>query len=168
MIGFRGMSVFDEDRYVLYVLNEIFSSPRGRLYKNIREKDAMAYAVGAYYTLGLDPGYYCIYVATTKNNILKSIASIKEQIRILQEKYVTDRELIMAKRRIITDHLAKIAVNSDLAERVALDELYGLGHENYKAFPEKINRVTKEDVRQLAQKLLDLNKAVIVKCVGNI
>jgi zinc protease len=48
-----------------------------------------------------------------------------------------------------------------MASNIALNEIYNLGYDFYKKYPEKINSVTVDRVNEVAKKYLDLNRYVL-------
>src|SRR5439155_4303947 len=64
VIGFRGTTLFDNDRYPLELLQEACSDLGSRLFLRIRETLGLAYYVGAQNFVGLAPGYFAFYVGT--------------------------------------------------------------------------------------------------------
>ncbi|MCX6924309.1 MAG: pitrilysin family protein [Verrucomicrobia bacterium] len=64
VIGYRGTTVHDADRYALDMLQETCSDLGSRLFMRIREKLGLAYYVGAQNVAGLAPGYFTFYAGT--------------------------------------------------------------------------------------------------------
>ena len=64
VIGYRGTTVRDADRYALELLQEACSDLGSRLFLRIREKLGLAYYVGAQNVVGLAPGYFAFYAGT--------------------------------------------------------------------------------------------------------
>ena len=126
MLGFRGSTVFGQDRYALELITQILSRPSGRLFARIREKAGMAYSLGAYSVLGLDPGYIVVYAATTSENVETVKEEILSQLRLLKENPLGREELVQAKRALIGRKMIGRQTNSACALESALDELYGL------------------------------------------
>jgi predicted Zn-dependent peptidase len=52
---------------------------------------------------------------------------------------------------------------------MAFDEIYGIGWDEYKKYPDQIFAVTREDVKRVANKYIDLDKytLAIVKPEGS-
>ena len=44
---------------------------------------------------------------------------------------------------------------------MAFNEIYGLGYDDFKRYPQRISEVTAEDVLQAARKYIDLNAYVL-------
>ncbi|MBI3096631.1 MAG: insulinase family protein [Planctomycetes bacterium] len=64
MLGFPSVSVKEADRYPLEVLASILTGLGGRLFEEVRGKQALAYNVGCFSNPQLDPGYFAFYVFT--------------------------------------------------------------------------------------------------------
>jgi len=69
LIGFRGTTLLDKDRYALELLQEACSDLGSRLFMRIRDKLGLAYYVGAQNFAGLCPGYFAFYVGTMPEKV---------------------------------------------------------------------------------------------------
>ncbi len=154
MIGFPTVSIYDEDRFVFDVLSSIFSEGGSRLYDRVREERGLAYALGAFSSLGIDPGYFCLYVATQPLEVNSVRNIILEEIELLRKESIDEAEIERAKNDLIGQHLIGLQTNGALAFRSALDELYGLGYDEYTRYVEKIKAISKEDIVRVANKYL--------------
>ena len=163
MLGFQGLTFHDRDSYGLEVLTEILgSSFSGRLFANIREQLGDAYTLGGGFLPGPDAGFVYFYVLTTQEEAQKVKELMKKEIGRLQSEDVPAKELKDIKTYLKGTFKASQETSASLSFMVSLDELYGLGFKRYQEYDARIDRVTREDVRRLAQEYLDLNKAVIV------
>lgn len=163
MLGFHGPTIYAEDRDAVEVMTNILgSSFSGRLFINIREKLGNAYSLGGYESPGLDTGSITFYVLTTPEEAENVVELVKNEIRQLQTDLVSGEELTDAKVYLKgNDKIGRQTIAS-LSFVMALDELYGLGYQNYQKYDEKIDAVTSEQIQALAKKYLNLNKVVIV------
>jgi len=166
LVGFHGISIYDKDLFAVEVMMDIISTESGVLFKNIREKSGLSYAVGASEVLGLDPGYIVLYTLTSKGN-LKSVKDIlfKEMNKFIKNG-PTDEDLRKSKNHLKATQKMSLETNSGFIFKASLDELYGLGYNNYKNYDKNITRVTKEDVKKAAERLLTLNKCAILTLEG--
>lgn len=163
MFGFQGTALDDKDYYSLDILSSILgSSFSGRLFNNIRDQLGGTYTLGGNFVPGIDAGFIYFYVLTTDKEVDKVKELVKKEIESAQSTLVSDKELNDIKTYLKGTFQAEQETNVSLSYIVGLDELYGLGFERYRHYDEKINAVTKEDIRRVAQKYLDLNKAVVV------
>ena len=162
MFGFPGVRLTHAGRYPLEVLNSILTSAGGRLFQRIREELGQAYALGGDSLPGIEQGFYYIYVSTAPENLDEVKEIILQEIQNLKTDYVDEKELSAAKSSLIGIQKMGLQTYSALAFKSGLDELYGLGFDNYKLYQERISGVTKEDIMSSAAECLDLNKMGVV------
>jgi zinc protease len=169
LIGYPGIKVTDSRRYTFEVMNSILSGQGSRLFDTIREKQGLAYYVGTIPVLGLDPGMYIFYVGTEADKIELATKSMLTEIERIKAEDVTDEELTRAKKELIGNKAIDTQTNSAQAFESALDELYGLGYNNFEQYANRINDVTKEDIRKVANEFIksDAYALVIVKPNSN-
>lgn len=166
-IGFGGMKITDvEDTVPTAVLDTIISGyrlPTGWLHESLRGGNrSFVYEVHAINQPGLVPGSFHAYAACEP-------ASVEEVYRIMTEQFdkarrgeFNDDELARAKVIIRTTELMQYQTNSERAMQASLDELYGLGHDHHDTFGERVDAVTLEDVRRVADKYLREPVVVVV------
>ncbi len=162
-LGFLGMKVNSEDRYAMEVLDAILSGisyPGGRLHERLRANQ-LVYVVHAFNQPGLDPGLFAVYAATTPDKKETVLSIIKEEIESLRNSPVSDEELERGKSICISAKQIGLQTNSDQAFTMGLDELYGLGYDDVYHYEERINSVTKEDIKKVAEKYFTLDKCAI-------
>ncbi len=102
--------------------------------------------------LGIDPGYFCLYVATQPLEVNSVRNIILKEIELLKKDYLDEEEIERAKSDLIGQHLIGLQTNGSLAFESALDELYGLGYDEYSRYAEKIKAVSREDIVRVANK----------------
>ena len=167
MVGFPGTTIHNSDRYALAIISSILSGKDGRLSQQLREKLGLSYALGSFSLPGVDPGYYLFYVGTSPENSQTAKKQILNQIKHLIKKGVTDEELMLAKNGLIGNHKIAHEANSDLAFRTALDELYGLGYDDYLKYDKRIENITREDILKTARKYFGSSQRIIVVVEGD-
>jgi zinc protease len=162
-MGFPSITVYDNDRYAIEVLDAVLSGvslPGGRLHERLRANQ-LVYVVHAYNQSGLDPGMFIIYAGTTPDKLDTVMGIIKEEIGGIQKNLISDEELDRGKKMCISIKQIGLQTNSDQAFIMGLDELYKLGYDNITHYEENINAITKEDVKRVAEKYLQLDKYAI-------
>ncbi len=163
MFGFQGVKVGDPDYYGLEVVTSILgSSFNGRLFTNIRDQLGEAYTLGGQFIPGPDAGLIYFYALTTESQVEEVKELLKKEIKKLHAKRVSDKELNDIKTYLKGSFRAGQETSSSLSFTVSLDELYGLGFENYLQYDSLIDQVTADDVQKLAQRYLNLNKSAVV------
>lgn len=158
MLGFQAPALKDPDQYTFEVLNAILSGQGGRLFLELRDKKSLAYTVTSFFTSGLEPGFFGVYIGTAPEKQAEAIKGIKEQLALILEKGITQDELKRAQSYLVGNFEIGLQQNSSQAAKIAFDELYGIGWDEYKRYPEKILSITREDVMRAARKYIDLEK----------
>lgn len=169
ILGFQAPTLKDPDYYPFEVLNTIFAGQGGRLFLELRDKKSLAYTVTSFFTSGLEPGFFGVYIGCAPEKQEEAIQGMKEQLALILEKGITQEELKRAQNYLVGNFEIGLQQNSSQAAKIAFDELYGLGWDEYKHYPERIYSVTRNDVMRVAREYINLDKytLAIVKPEGN-
>ncbi len=163
MFGFHGADLMSPDRYGLEVLTAILgSSFNGRLFNSVREQAGQAYSLGGSYIPLPDAGLIEFYVLTEEGKIQEVKDALRRDILRIQTETVSRNELMDIKTYLKGTFQAGLETNASLSLTSGLDELYGLGYQYYQHYGDRIDSVTAEDIRRLANQYLDLNRVGIV------
>ncbi|HMK33826.1 MAG TPA: pitrilysin family protein [Desulfomonilaceae bacterium] len=162
-VGFRATSFSDPDRFALDVLNHILAGQGGRLFRQLRDKESLAYVVTSFFRPGMSPGVFGLYMACDAPKADRALKGLFKQIDLIKQTKVSDVELRKAVNNLIGNHLISLQSSSDRAEDVGLNTLYGLGYDYTPVYLKKIREVTADDVLRVARKYLDLEHCAIVK-----
>ena len=159
--GYPATTMHDEDRYALDLLQEACSDLGSRLFLRVREKLGLAYYVGAQHFPGLAPGYFAFYAGTepTKAGLVEQ--EFLKEAELLRTEGLTAEELKRAKAKIIGQKKIARQDLGSLASLTALDELYGLGFQRTELDDAKLEAVTLEQVKAVAQKYLRPDALVV-------
>ncbi|MBI4237896.1 MAG: insulinase family protein [Deltaproteobacteria bacterium] len=150
--GVRGTTVTAPDRYAFSVLNQILSGQGGRLFLTLRDQMSLAYSVSASLQLGIEPGYFAVYIGTEPAKVHTAIEGIEQQLRQLTDEPVTDEEFSRAREHLVGTYELDLQRNSAIAGMHALNLLYGLGLDELARYPAKILAVTPRDLLRVAKK----------------
>jgi len=162
LVGFQGVRVGDKRRYALSVMSSILSGSDGLLFHMLREEKGLVYASGAVSVLAVDPGYFVLYAATTKENIEKAKEAVLDALGRIAAGNITEEEIASSKNKLISRHAYSLETNSSISMTMALDELYGLGFRDYKRYPAEITALGRDDIVKCAGDILDLNRCAVV------
>ncbi|MBU1912370.1 MAG: insulinase family protein [Candidatus Omnitrophica bacterium] len=162
LVGFRGIDIYDKDKYAVEILANILSNSSGVLFKTIRGEKGLAYAVGAFNVLGIDPGYLAIYGLTSKQNIGKVKDGIFRELEQLRRNGVKKEDIEKSKNYIKAMRKVGMQSNSSFIFSITMDELYGLGYDDYKNFDKNIDAVRPEDIKAAAKRILTLDKCAVL------
>ena len=161
VIGFRGTTIRDADRYPLELLQETCSDLGSRLFMRIREKLGLAYYVGAQNVLGLAPGYFAFYAGTTPEKAGLVETELLSEAELLRGEGLTAEELKRAKAKVIGQRKIARQDLGSFAMTTALDELYGLGFSHTDTEDALYEAVTLEQVKAVARKYLTPDALVV-------
>lgn len=152
MIGYPGLDILSPDRAALELIDEASNDLGSRFFDRIREKMGLAYFVGAGNFMGLAPGSFVFYLGTDPKKVEKVTTEFSDEIGKLAQEGLTPEELVRAKKKLIGSEAIRNQSNSAFASAVAVDELIGLGYDNYLKRKEQIDAVTLDDTRRVAGK----------------
>ncbi len=162
LLGFPGMSIYDEDLPSFYMLEAILNSIGGRLFKVMRDELGLAYMVGSYHISGVDPGAFVFYITTVSERKEEALNALKGQILLLAKEPIPEDEIQQAKVELIGNHAFRLQTNSQIALCAGLNELYDLGYNYHTKYRERINGVTAERLHAVARKYLDLSRYTLI------
>ena len=152
MIGYRGVDIFSPDRHALELIDEASSDLGSRFFIRIREQMGLAYFVGASQVQGLVPGVFAFYVGTDPAKTEPVKTALLDEVRKLASEGLSSEELTRAKKKLIGQQQIAHQSNDAFAYQCALDELYGLGFDHYKALERNVEGVTLEEIKRVAAK----------------
>jgi zinc protease len=161
VIGFPSTTLDNPDRYALELIQEACSDLGSRLFMRVREKLGLAYYVGAQNFLGLEPGYFAFYCGTSPEKVDQVEKELLAEAEVLQKNGLTKVELARSKAKVIGQRKIARQELGGYAMSTALDELYGLGYDNYEKEDARYEAVNLAAVQHVAQKYLNPEKCVV-------
>jgi len=123
-----------------------------RLFRELRDKRGLAYAVGSSLPTLREKSHYFAYIGTKPESIEAARAGLLEVIRGLIEGPLPAEELERAKTFLIGQFRIAHQRNSAQADFLALYEMVGLGARFDEQYPARIRQVTAEQVKAAAAK----------------
>ena len=109
--------------------------------------------------------FFTVYIATETSKTDRAIEGILTELKKIRTNLVSESELDRAQKYIVGSYEIDLQKNSNVASQLASNELYGLGIDEITKHPEKIFKVTREEVLEAAQKYIDLD-AYVLSVVG--
>jgi len=161
VLGFLGVSFHHPDSYALTVLGAALSGQGGRLFRELRDKESLAYALNFMAQPNLDPGFIGVYMGTHPNKLETAIEAVLRELKKVRDEGLTEEEVDRAKKYLIGNFEIGLQTNGAQASQMSLDELYGLGFDHYQKYPQEIQKVTQEDVNRVAKKYFNLETYAI-------
>jgi len=165
VLGVRAFPITDSRRHIVSVLGDILGGGMSsRLFRRIREELGAAYYVRAGAELLQDHGYFSISSGVDHKKINMVIAAILEEMQKLRTALVPESELRKVKDHIAGGVLLGLETADELASFYGGQEIVTGKMISPEELLKKIERVSREEVRTLAQQLFvnrSLNLAVI-------
>jgi predicted Zn-dependent peptidase len=155
VLGTRGLSIRDDRRYVLTVLDTILGGGMSsRLFQEIREKRGLVYTVYSFQAAYRGAGLFAVYAGTSPETVSECVSVIGEQFAAIRETRVNDSELRLAKEHIKGSLTLSLESTSSRMIRLGRSE-FSLGrHLTTEEIERKVDAVTADEVQTLAQELL--------------
>ena len=164
-LGVRTFGRGSEDRFAWNVFNILFGvSFTSRLFKEIREKRGLCYTVRSGSDNWDDVGYWSIYAGVATEKVPEAVSAIMTELKKAVEKGVTEEEVAVAKKRILTMISFKAEDPEFMAEYYGQQELRHLPILTIEEYFQKITAVTKREIDILIKKFIvqnTLNLAVV-------
>lgn len=160
VLGFLGVAMNDPRRPALEVLSSVLGGQSGRLFLELRDRQSLAYSIGAFSLEGLAPGYFAVYIGTSPDKLDTAEQGIRAELAKVLEQPISEKELSRARRYLTGAHEIGLQRASARCGTMALNEAYALGYDEHSRYAERIQAVTADSVQQVARDIIDLNKAV--------
>jgi predicted Zn-dependent peptidase len=164
--GAPGLTRDDERRYGLAVLDSIFGgSSSSRLFREVREKRGLAYAVGSYNDQYTDSGLVATYVGTREDNVEEACAIIGAELARLRSEPVSTEELARAKENVKGRLVLSSESTAARMARISRATLFGLPIDSLDEMVAKVDAVSVDDLTELAAGLYGAER-ISAACVG--
>ncbi|MDI9589231.1 MAG: M16 family metallopeptidase [Gleimia sp.] len=165
IIGGRGISANDDRRPAMSVLLGILGgSMSSRLFQEIRERRGLAYTTYAFDTAYTDTGYFGMYAGCAPSNLGTVENLMREQLADLANGGATDQEIQRVQGQLRGGLALGLEDSSARMVRLGRAEVIHSRFTPLEFTLRKINAITRDDVANLAQYLLDQpqSKSVVV------
>ena len=151
-LGTRGISQIHSLRYAGYVLNTLLGRGMSSyLFQEIREKRGLAYSIYSYRPAYFDVGQLVVYAGIAKGSLKAAVRLIIDQFDRLRKEKVRGEELKRTKEQLKGNLLLSLESSDSWMTRLAHNEIYFGEHIPVEEVIQGIERVTSEEVSQLAQ-----------------
>ncbi|PZR56034.1 MAG: peptidase M16 [Candidatus Meridianibacter frigidus] len=155
VLGTKGLSVRDERRYVLSVMDTILGGGMSsRLFQEIREKRGLVYTVYSFQAAYRGAGLFAVYAGTSPSNVQEYVNVVRDQFDFLRTRPVSQSELTLAKEHIKGNLTLSLESTSSRMIRLGRSE-FSLGRQlTTEEIEAEIDAVTAEQIQSLATELL--------------
>ena len=164
--GSPGITRADDRRYALAVLDSIFGgSTSSRLFREIREKRGLAYAVGSYNEQYTDSGLVATYVGTREDNVQEACTVIGAELERLRSEPVSDEELNRAKEHVKGRLVLSSESTAARMSRIGRATLFDLPLQSLDEMLDEVDAVTVAGLEELAAELF-APESISAACIG--
>ena len=163
-LGHIGGIMNDPDYFALIVMNRILGGGfTGRLFKNIRSRQGLAYSVFGSYTANFDfPGVFYVGCQTKSESTVHAIRAMIDEVRKMTETEVTDEELALAKESYLNSFVFNFDSKAEIVSRLMTYAYFGYPEDFLQKAKDNIEKVTKADVLRVAREHLKPDKMQIL------
>lgn len=159
--GFRVCNMYDEDRFPVAFIDSYLGGMSGVLFKKIREEKGLCYEISSFSSFGPDAGALYIYARIDKEEEENVRRDIEQILNKIKKEGISDEELLQFKNEITGSIIRQTQRNIARANNYGLYTVYNLGLDFTQKFIEKIEKLTNDQIKEVANKYLDLDKAVV-------
>jgi predicted Zn-dependent peptidase len=155
VMGTRGVSRGDPDRYPLVVLNQALGGGlSSRLFQEVRERRGLAYSVYSYRIAYLETGAFAVYVGTAPDRVDDTIAVIGAELdRVLRERGIGDADLDSAKGHLKGSMALSLETSNSRMHRIGSSELILDEVVSLDELVDRVTAVTAEDIWRVVDRL---------------
>jgi len=160
IIGNLAYDLNDERRIGLHLLNNIVGGPglNTRLNLSLRERNGYSYHTESHYSPYSDTGVLSVYFSGDKSKLKQSRKVVIREFSKLREKKLGTLQLSRAKRQL----MGQIAISAENNETLMLSmaKSYLVYHkfDDLKEIGKKIDRITADEILEIANDVLDIAK----------
>jgi len=167
-LGVPSYAAASERRYQLSVLNYVLGGGMSsRLFQNIREQQGLAYTIFSDLNPYRDAGMLCVYAGTAREKMDRVIRCVIEEFHNMKAEPITEEELRRAKDHLIGSLVLSLESSTARMSNHARQEIYFGRYCSTDEITRAIERVTREEIQDLARDLLRPEK-IAVAVLGNL
>lgn len=154
ILGWQTSGVLDKKEYAtLEVIDSLLGSGMSsRLFKNVRDRDGLAYQLGSQYSPNVLKGAFIVYIGTNPENLDYATKRLQEEVFRLKKEFVGSKELQEAKDKLLGHYIIGQETNLDKATTIGWFETSGRGYKFDDEYAKLINNVTERDIIEVANK----------------
>ncbi|WP_434131185.1 M16 family metallopeptidase [Methylocaldum sp. GT1BB] len=158
--GVLGMTATDPDYFPLYVGNHILggSGLVSRVSTEVREKRGLSYSAYSYFMPLRELGPFQMGLQTRNDKAEEALRVALDTIKDFAANGPTDKELEAAKKNIIGGFVLRLDSNQKLTLQVANVAFYNRPLDYLATFTEKVEAVTREDIKRAFRSRIDPGK----------
>jgi predicted Zn-dependent peptidase len=135
----------------------------GRLFSELRDKQALAYTASAFYDPVREPGALMLYLGTDPANVERAEAALRKEIERIRSQALDAEELGRAKGYLLGNDTMDRRTNERQAWYMAFYATEGVGQGFAETYRRAVRAVTAEDVLRVARAYLGTTATVVLR-----
>ncbi|HKP54771.1 MAG TPA: pitrilysin family protein [Chloroflexia bacterium] len=163
VLGFPGLRRTDPDYYAFDLMNLLLGriGLMGRLGKNVRDDQGLAYHAGSSFEAGLGAGPWAVRAGVNPSSVLRAIESIRHEIERIRTEPISPEELEGGKRYMTGVMPLRLETSNGLLGALSEIELFGLGYDYISRYSDIIWALTPQIVGEVAKRRLSSQDYVV-------
>ncbi len=154
----------DADHAAVKVLATVLGGGMaGRLFAELRDKEALAYTANAFYEPVREPGLLVLYLGTAPQNVARAEPALRREIERVRTQPVSADELRRAQGFLLGNYSMDRRTNARQAWYLAFYEIEGVGDDFPERYRAAVQAVTAADLMRVAQRYLGAPTIVILR-----
>lgn len=154
-IATQGVGVTDDLKYVIAVLDLCLGgNVSSRLFQEVREKRGLVYTINTFRESHAGGGLFGVYAGASPKQVTKVLSLVSKEFKRTKKEGFSAEEITRAKTQLRSELLLGLESMRSRASRNAYSELYFGRQLSVDEICTDIDRVTGEEVRELADRLL--------------
>jgi predicted Zn-dependent peptidase len=163
MLGMPGLSMRDERRYALSVLDTILGGGMSsRLFQEVREERGLAYEISSFQQAYRNAGLFGISAGTSPDRLQECIDVIVDQVDLLVERGVTDEEVTRAREHLKGNMTLALESTSSRMSRLARNAIVHGRQISTEEVEQRFDAVEAAEVNALARELFGGERGLCV------
>ena len=135
----------------------------GRLFAELRDKQALAYTASAFFDPVRDPGALILYLGTAPDNAARAEEALRKEIERVRSEPVGAEELRRAKGYLLGNYEMNRRTNDRQAWSLAFHEIESVGQGYPDRYRRAVEAVTPDDVLRAARAYLTTVTTVVLR-----
>jgi predicted Zn-dependent peptidase len=135
----------------------------GRLFAELRDKQALAYTANAFYDPVREPGALILYLGTAPENVERAEVELRREVERVRNQPVGAEELQRAKGFLLGNYAMDRRTNARQAWYMGFYEIEGVGQDFPDRYRRAVEAVTADDVLRVARATLGTLTVVVLR-----
>ncbi|MGH7313724.1 MAG: M16 family metallopeptidase [Candidatus Rokuibacteriota bacterium] len=135
----------------------------GRLFSELRDRQALAYSASAFYEAVREPGVLILYLGTAPENAARAEAALLHEVERVRTQALSADALARAKGYLLGNYAMDRRTNARQAWYMAFYEVQGVGQQFPERYRRAVEAVTAADVLRVARAYLDPLTLVVLR-----